>query len=180
MFSSFFVSAKRKNNKLNLRKFIRIRNTFKPASFKKFYKIQRAAFLLYFNWKVYFRLFFNSFIRNGLKKTLLCLFNKLLNTIKINSTCSVKIYLSQVFFNLKPVLISKFLYKSKYLRIPIPWHYFSRFWKLKYATLAISWLKKSISERSEKTLILKIFSEFESIRLNKGRTIEKKKNFIFH
>jgi len=44
-------------------------------------------------------------------------------------------------------------------------------------TKSIAWLKNGVLVRKEKTLVLKLYGEFENVRYGKGATLMQKKMF---
>ena len=49
--------------------------------------------------------------------------------------------------------------------------------KIKILKICVSWTKKSINKRKEKTLFFKMLSELEDARKNKGEAVLSKKNY---
>lgn len=149
------------------------------------YNINRKKFYYYklitFKWKPYLKILFFSLIKNGKKKKLLGYFFKFFYFIKLkNITTSITSYLHQVFYRLKPLLFYKYYHKNKRSRYILPWKYYSNFLQKKYIKLVVTWIKKSLKKRNEKTFILKIYSEFEKIRKNTGYTIMQKRYFYYN
>jgi len=90
-----------------------------------------------------------------------------------------KAYMIQVFLKLVPIFGHMFIkYRRDFLKVPKVSRYFHRSFS-NGVSISIMWLKKSISKRPEKTLLLKLISELESIRINKSESIKMKKDYYF-
>jgi len=117
-------------------------------------------------------------MRHGERKKLHNYFNKFFLFLRLKGKKSIVSYLKFIFYRLSASILLKIQrHGRRSVKSFFGWHYFSKVLKKKYVTQSVSWLKKSVIMRREKTLMLRLYSEFENIKQNKGQTILQKKNF---
>ena len=152
----------------------------KNNRFSYFFKIPAL-----FNIKFFINKLFLKFNRGGnksfSKKILFYFFTFLKKKYYINMNMYgwLKAYMIQVFLKLVPIFGYMFIkYKRDFLKVPKVFRYARRSSK-NGVSISISWIKKSLLKRAEKTLFLKLISELESIRTNKSESIKFKKDYYF-
>lgn len=130
---------------------------------------------------------FNSFIFKGRKSLIMNYFLRVLNIIKVRrikgsffkpkQSKMIYVYIRQISNKILPLLLyTNIMRRGK--KIVLPWlRKNKKLFLSRLVTLSVSWIKKSVYARKEKTLFLKIFSELESIRVSKGNSMLLKKAY---
>jgi len=118
-------------------------------------------------------------MKHGERKKLYNYFMNFFVLLKRHGVRSIKNYLMNIFYKIRPILSLKIHQKGR-KREPayLVWHYFSKKLQKKYMTKSIAWLKNGVLVRKEKTLVLKLYGEFENVRYGKGATLMQKKNVL--
>lgn len=117
------------------------------------------------------------------KKKIFKILNKLIFLLKFRYNISISpafflnLYLKQVFYNMRPIIYFKYKHVRGEREL-LPWLLKKNNRQdKKYISLAIIWIRRAVKMRKEKSLLLRIYSEFADIRLNKGNAINAKKIF---
>jgi hypothetical protein len=79
--------------------------------------LNRQKSVKHFNWRFFFRSFFNSLIKCGKRKRLYTYFMDFFYLLKKNGVKSIKNYLLCIFYKIKPVLSLK-LYQKGHKKEP--------------------------------------------------------------
>lgn len=151
--------------------------------------------------KIYGRFFFKNLVFNGIEYFLSKLFSKFINggnksfSKKImfsfffflkkkyflsSGVCNwVNAYIFQVFEKLTPIFGYMFIrHKRDMLKVPKLFKFTYRYFN-NGISMTVNWIQKCLLKRPEKTLLLRLISEFESIRMNKSEAIKMKKEYYF-
>lgn len=183
----YYLDRKKKyfNKKLKIKK-IKFK-ALRDKNIKAVNIINLINKMRFFKHDIFFflRKLFNSFLKKGKKYFVINSFFKVfffcLKNFKTKTKTKILyLYFYKVLYNVVPICAyTNLMFRGE--NIILPWiRKNKKINKIKILKTSVSWVKKSVVKRKEKTVFFKILSELEDLRKNKGDSVSSKNDYYLN